>query len=71
MYNYLKHKSMKLNQSSHGHERSFDKGVLSLIDSVFNLDSKNFDSKSKESKKEMILPLYKIISEEYLSSNSY
>lgn len=70
MYNYLKQKAKLLN-SSHSNERSIDKKVNSLIDAVFDLDQKNFDQKSKELKKEMILSLYKLVSEEYLAANSF
>ena len=68
MYNYLKNKTRKL-KDVHSQERSIDKHVLALIDLVFELDKKDYDKKGKELKKEMILPLYKIASEEYLSSN--
>lgn len=70
MYNYLKQMVKRLS-SNHNNERSIDKKVNSLIDVVFNLDQKNFDQKSKDLKREMILSLYKLISEEYFAANSY
>lgn len=70
MYNYLKQKSWKF-KDMHSQVRPFDKNVVALIDRVFDLEDKNMDQKSKDLKKNMILPLYKVISDEYFAANTF
>lgn len=69
MYNFLNEKRKRL-QYINQQERCLDKQIFILIDNVFSLDQKETEI-SKNTKKDMIVSLYKIYYEDYLTANPH
>lgn len=70
MYNYINEKKKRIKQIN-THERPFDKNIINLIDQIFSFYRNDNDKVNKETKLQMIVALYKIFSEEYLSGNTH
>lgn len=70
MYNYINEKKKRIKQIN-THERPFDKNIINLIDQIFSFYRNDNDKVNKETKLQMIVALYKIFSEEYLSGNPH
>lgn len=70
MYNFMNEKRKRIREI-YPQERSIDKNLISIMNKVFDLQRAETERINKESKEEMIISLYKIFSEEYLTANPF
>jgi metal-dependent HD superfamily phosphatase/phosphodiesterase len=72
MHNYINEKKKRITHLLHNHNRVFDKEAIALVERILGLQNNGIhDKTSNTTKEEMIVALYKILSEEYLSTNTF
>lgn len=67
MYNFLNEKKNKIPDN----QRTLDKNILTYIDRIFNIYRNENDKTNKNNKVDLIVSLYKLYYDSYLSANSY